>query len=312
MKKVIVFGSLNMDMTIECDQMPQAGQTVEGRGFFTNPGGKGGNQAAAAAKMGAPTYMIARVGEDLFGEQIVQTLLGYGVDCRYVDKSAHSSTGVAIITRSGGDNRIVLSKGSNHEITGREVEAALDSLGEPLDIFVTQYECSVRAVTDSLAAAKRRGLFTIFNPAPAKAIPPESYPNIDLIVVNQTECEFLTGLYPTDRDSCQAALGRFKALGAGGAILTLGAAGSVCRMGGELIQVESFSVPNVDTTAAGDSYIGALASSLVRGENLEQGMRLATKTAALTITRQGAQQSIPTIGEVEAYFREEDGMKERI
>ncbi len=310
MKKVIVFGSLNMDLTIECDQLPQAGQTVEGHGFFTNPGGKGGNQAAAAAKMGAPTYMIARVGEDFFGEEILRALTGAGVDCRYVDKSARGGTGVAVITRSGGDNRIILSRGANHEITGAEVEAALESLGGPLDVFVTQYECSALAVTDALAAAKRRGLFTIFNPAPAKAIPPETYPDIDLLVVNQTECAFLTGIYPTDRESCQTALGRFKALGAGGAIITLGAAGSVCRMGGELIRVESYSVPNVDTTAAGDAYIGAMASSLVRGENLEQGMRLATKTAALTITRQGAQQSIPTLDEVEAYFREEKGSRE--
>ena len=118
MKKVIVFGSLNMDLTIECDQLPQAGQTVEGHGFFTNPGGKGGNQAAAAAKMGAPTYMIARVGEDLFGEEILRALTGAGVDCRYVDKSARGGTGVAVITRSGGDNRIILSRGANHEITG--------------------------------------------------------------------------------------------------------------------------------------------------------------------------------------------------
>ncbi len=302
MKKVIVFGSLNMDLTIECEQIPLAGQTVEGRGFFTNPGGKGGNQATAAAKMGAPTYMIARVGEDVFGSQIVGTLAGYGVDCTYVDTSSRSGTGVAMIIRSSGDNRIVLNRGSNHEITGEEVERILDRLGEPLDLFVTQYECSARAVIEGLAAAKRRGLFTLFNPAPAKAIPPEAYPDIDLLVVNQTECEFLTGLYPTDLEGCQTALGRFKALGAGGAIITLGGAGSVSRVGGELMMVESYAVPNVDTTAAGDAYIGALASSLVRGENLEQGMRFATKTAALTVTRQGAQQSIPTAAEVEAYF----------
>ena len=298
MKKVIVFGSLNMDLTIECDQLPQAGQTVEGHGFFTNPGGKGGNQAAAAAKMGAPTYMIARVGEDLFGEEILRALTGAGVDCRYVDKSARGGTGVAVITRSGGDNRIILSRGANHEITGAEVEAALESLGGPLDVFVTQYECSALAVTDALAAAKRRGLFTIFNPAPAKAIPPETYPDIDLLVVNQTECAFLTGIYPTDRESCQTALGRFKALGAGGAIITLGAAGSVCRMGGELIRVESYSVPNVDTTAAGDTFTGYLLAAMARGCSMAECLELASKAAALAVMKEGAARSIPYLQDV--------------
>lgn len=305
MGKVIVFGSLNMDLTIECDAMPQAGQTVEGRNFLTNPGGKGGNQAVAAAKLGAPTWMIARVGQDLFGEQVRLALEGAGVDCTYVDRSDCNNTGVAVITRCGGDNRIILNAGANHEMCGKDVVAILDRLAEPKDIFVTQYECEQRAVIDALSAARSHRLFTLFNPAPARPIPAEAYANIDLIVVNQTECEFLTGLYPRDKASCRNALSRFKAMGVGGAIITLGEKGSVCRMGDDVILVDSYSVPNVDTTAAGDSYIGALACALVRGNNVEQCMRFATKVAALTITRQGAQQSIPYLNEVEAYFKEE-------
>ena len=305
MKKVMVFGSLNMDLTIECDSMPQAGQTLEGRCFFTNPGGKGGNQAVAAAKLGAPTYMIARVGKDLFGRQMRSALEEYGVDCTYLSESAYNSTGVAVITRCEGDNRIILSSGANHEMNGRDVEDILDKLSEPLDVFMTQYECSASAVADSLAAAKRHRLFTLFNPAPAKAIAPETYPNIDLIVVNQTECEFLTGLYPTDKESCQNALTRFSAMGAGGAIITLGSGGSVCRIGEDIVQVGSYSVPNVDTTAAGDAYIGALASALVRGGRMEDCMRFATKAAALTITKQGAQKSIPYRSDIDAYFKED-------
>lgn len=305
MKKVIVFGSLNMDITIECDTMPKAGETLEGRNFFTNPGGKGGNQAVAAAKLGAPTYMIARVGDDLFGKQMREALAGYGVDCTYLSESDGKSTGVALITRCEGDNRIILSSGANHELTARDVDVILEQVSEPRDIFVTQYECDAAAVIGSLAAAKRRGLFTLFNPAPAKAIPPEAYQTIDLIVVNQTECEYLTGIYPTEKESCQSALNRFFAMGVGGAIITLGSRGSVCRIGEEIVLIESYSVPNVDTTAAGDTYIGALASALVRGEALEACMRFATKAAALTITRQGAQISIPYQNEIETYFKEE-------
>ena len=305
MKKVLVFGSLNMDLTIECDVMPQAGQTLEGRGFFTNPGGKGGNQAVAAAKLDAPTYMIGRVGRDLFGKQMRTALEEYGVNCTYLSESDYNSTGVAVITRCEGDNRIILSSGANHEMNGRDVDEILEKISEPLDVFMTQYECDASAVVDSLAAAKKRRLFTLFNPAPAKAIPPETYADIDLIVVNQTECQFLTGLYPTDKDSCQTALNRFSAMGAGGAIITLGSRGSVCRIGDEIVQINSYSVPNVDTTAAGDAYIGALASALVRGERMEDCMRFATKAAALTITKQGAQRSIPYRKEIDAYFKEE-------
>ena len=283
MGKVIVFGSLNMDLTIECDAMPQAGQTLQGRNFLTNPGGKGGNQAVAAAKLGAPTWMIARVGQDLFGEQVRLALEESGVDCTYVDRSDCNNTGVAVITRCGGDNRIILNAGANHEMCGKDVVAILDKLAEPKDIFVTQYECEQQAVIDALSAAKSHRLFTLFNPAPAKPIPADAYANI----------------------SCQNALSRFKAMGVGDAIITLGEKGSVCRMGDDVILVDSYPVPNVDTTAAGDSYIGALACALVRGNNVEQCMRFATKVASLTITRQGAQQSIPYLNEVEAYFKEE-------
>lgn len=305
MKKVLVFGSLNMDLTIECDVMPQAGETLEGRNFFTNPGGKGGNQAVAAAKLGAPTYMIARVGKDLFGRQLRESLEGYGVDCTYMTESALNSTGVAVITRCEGDNRIILSSGANHEMKGPDVKSILEKISNPQDIFMTQYECNAQAVIDSLAAAKQHQLFTLFNPAPAKAIPPEAYKNIDLLVVNQTECEFLTGIYPTDENSCQTALNRFSAMGVGNAIITLGSQGSICRIGEKMVQVDSYSVPNVDTTAAGDAYIGALASALVREEPLEDCMRYATKAAALTITKQGAQISIPYQNEIEMYFKEE-------
>lgn len=305
MKKVLVFGSLNMDLTIECDVMPQAGETLEGRGFLTNPGGKGGNQAVAAAKLGAPTYMIGRIGADLFGRQLKTAMEEYGVNCAYLSESTQNNTGVAIIMRCEGDNRIILSPGSNHEMGSGDVHEILDKIGEPGDIFITQYECDASAVIGALAAAKQKHLFTLFNPAPAKAIPTEAYANIDLIVVNQTECEFLSGIYPTDEATCQEALQRFSDMGAGGAVITLGSHGSACRIGEKIVRVDSYSVPNVDTTAAGDAYIGALASALVQGEHMENCMRFATKAAALTITKQGAQQAIPYRNEIDAYFEEE-------
>lgn len=293
-----------MDLTIQCERLPQSGETVDGHDFLTNPGGKGGNQAVAAAKLGAPTYLIARVGRDLFGDQLLQSLAEYRVDCTYVDRSPNLSTGIAIIVRSGSDNRIILSGGANLEMRADDVEAVLEKLAKPGDIFTTQYECNPLAVLESLARAKKRNLFTLFNPAPARQIPVESYPSLDLIVVNQTECEYLTDIYPSDRQTCAAALRKFRELGAGSAIVTLGAQGSMYGgSNGEIVFAESYRVPNVDTTAAGDTYIGALACSFAAGLPIADSMAFATKAAALTITKRGAQQSIPTRQELEDYFR---------
>lgn len=293
-----------MDLTIQCEKLPQSGETVEGHDFLTNPGGKGGNQAVAAAKLGALTYMVGRVGRDHFGDDLLRSLAAYGVDCTYVSRSETLNTGIAIITRSGGDNRIILSSGANHEMDAGDVEAILKQLSEPGDIFTTQYECDPVTVLDALSLAKQRGLFTLFNPAPAREIPPQSYPSIDLIVVNQTECEFLTGIYPEGPSSCQAPLRKFLEFGASAAIITLGAQGSVYGSGDETIVARSYRTPNVDTTAAGDTYIGALACSMASGHTIAEGMTFASKAAALTITKRGAQQSIPTLKELEEYFRD--------
>lgn len=306
MKKVIVLGSLNMDLTIACDLIPQAGETVEGNGFMTTPGGKGGNQAVAAARLGAPTCLIARVGRDWFGDQLLRSLRDYGVNCDWTAQSESLGTGVAIILRSKGDNRIVIHPGANHELTGEDVKAALKRMAQPGDLFTTQYECFQKTVHSSLFLARQMGLFTLFNPAPAKTIPPETYKNLDLLVVNQTECQFLTGIYPCDEKSCRSALEVFRERGAGAAIITLGSGGSVYGRGDEpLLVVESYPVPIVDTTAAGDTYIGALASSLVAGRAMRDSMVFATKAASLAITKCGAQQSIPSLSEVQQFFQEE-------
>jgi ribokinase len=304
MKKVIVFGSLNMDMTIECRAMPQKGETIDGSGFFTNPGGKGGNQAVAAAKLGAETHMIARIGKDLFGDEIHNRLLGYGVNCELIDSSENQATGVAMILLCEGDNRIILSPGSNHEMRIEQVSFFLEKIACPGDVFITQFECDYDTTIQALAKARDLAMFTLFNPAPAKRIPDESYGNIDLIVVNQSECAFLTGIYPQDESDCSKAVALFQGLGAKHAIITLGSKGSVTVLDKQVHLVRSYKVDLVDTTSAGDAYIGALASLLVRGENIVDSMRFATKAAALTITKHGAQQSIPDLKELNDFFKE--------
>lgn len=302
MNKVIVFGSLNMDLTIKSDYIPKKGETIDGYGFFTNPGGKGGNQAVAAAKLGAETHMIARVGRDLFGDRILDQLREYGVQCGLVGRSESLATGVAMIICCEGDNRIILSAGANHEMKIAEVDHAIEKIAEPGDVFLTQFECDFDTTIHSLFKAKTNGMYTIFNPAPAKKIPDEAYRNIDLIVVNQTECEFLTGIYPREQEECRRAIDFFESKGVKSSIVTLGARGSVTVIEGKSHKVDSHKVETVDTTAAGDTYIGALASCLVRGEDLKESMALATKAAALTITKRGAQQSIPYLNDVYAFL----------
>lgn len=293
MKQVIVFGSLNMDLTIRCERMPQQGETVEGSNFLSNPGGKGGNQAVAAAKFGAPTRMIACVGQDVFGKKLLEVLSGYRVDCGEVRQSETGQTGVAIITCHEGDNRIILSPGTNHELKPDDVREVLHRIAAPGDIFVTQYECEQNTVLASLEYARELGMYTIFNPAPAKIIPEKYYPFIDLLVVNQTEAKYQTGILPDEEESCRQAIESMRRLGAKQVMITLGSRGSIFNIGDAVHSIPAQRVEVVDTTAAGDTFIGVLAACLAEGKEIEESVRFATKAAALTIMRYGAQQAIP-------------------
>ena len=305
MKKVIVYGSINMDMTIESSRMPKEGETIDGYGFFTNTGGKGANQAVAAAKLGAETFLIGRVGGDAFGGAVLEKLTQYGVNCGFVSRSSSQATGTAVVLRCNGDNRIILGAGANHEMKIGAVRQALERIASPEDLFLTQFECDYETTLQAVRLAKRAGLSTVLNPAPAKEIPEEVYSCIDLLVMNQTECEFLSGSSPQNESECEKAIRFFQEKGVKSVIVTLGPGGSITVDGGAVRHIRSYKVPKVDTTAAGDCYIGALASAMVHGMDLAESMIFATKAAALTITKQGAQQSIPYKSEVDEYYKEE-------
>ncbi len=294
MKKVIVFGSMNMDLCISCTKAPQAGETVQGQDFFTNPGGKGGNQATAAARLGAQTLMLGSVGQDAFGEELVHTLTQSGVDCTLV-RRGKQSTGVAVITRTGSENCIIVSGGANLTMTADEVAAELDRHATSGDLFITQYECNLNTVRQSICAAKKRGLYTIFNPAPAHEIPQEVLKSTDLLVVNETECAFQTGICPENEAECREAFVKLHTLGCRNAVITLGAKGSMYLGEQGACFVPSYPVKQVvDTTGAGDTFIGGLAAELVRGTDMQTAMHFATRASAAAVSKAGAQQSIPT------------------
>lgn len=300
MKKVIVFGSLNIDLSIRCPAVPAKGETIEGSDFLRTPGGKGGNQAVASARLGAETHMLGCLGNDLFGEEVYHSLTAAGVCCDNLLRNG-KSTGVAVILRCEEDNRIICDYGANHAITADEVLPLLGALASPGDIFLTQLECRAEETFKLLYAAKEIGMVTILNPAPAQILPMPLYAALDYLIANQTECHILTGMLPNRREDCQDALQLLQERGVAVPLITLGKEGSTCYMGKQFYGVPSFRVQNVDTTAAGDAFIGAFACALARDTELSEAMVFATRAAAMTITRLGAQQSIPTLDELEQF-----------
>lgn len=299
MSHVIVFGSLNMDLSIESERMPVAGETIAGTHFLVNPGGKGANQAVAASKLGARTYMIGAAGADAFGDQMVAALASADVRCDCIERVEGASTGVAVIVRVDGDNRIVLDAGANAVLTADDVRAGIERLGRSGDIFLTQLECDHEATFSALRFAHERGLYTMFNPAPARKLPDDLWPSVDLVCMNETECEIITGILPEDEDSARRAMSSLVEQGVGAVLVTLGAAGSMMYADGQLMRVQARCVNAIDTTCAGDTYIGALAAARAGGMGFEEAMDWATCASAITTTRLGAQQAVPSVIEVQ-------------
>lgn len=298
MSKVIVFGSLNMDLSIESDHMPSLGETIMGRCFITNPGGKGANQAVAASKLGAEVVMLGAVGQDAFGDQMIAALAEQGVTCEHIARTEVCPTGVALITRVGGDNFITIDSGANLSSGIDDVCSALDEVACGGDVFLTQLECDFDATMLALKAAHARGMYTVVNPAPARCLPDWVLPHLDLVVVNEGECEMLTGIYPADEASACAAMQKLRDAGVGTVAVTLGERGSMISSGDELVVSVPPCVTAVDTTCAGDTYIGALVAGYARGITLPEAVELATRASALATTKVGAQRSIPLLSEL--------------
>lgn len=298
--KLFVIGSLNMDLTVKVPFLPKKGMTIEGEGLLSNAGGKGANQAVACAKLGGKAYMVGCVGEP-FGEELLGALERYGVDAKYTRKECISS-GVAIILVENGDNRIVLDRGANGKVSFEDVDRALRE-AERGDFLIVQLEIDPKVVVYALKEGKRRGMITLFNPAPARELPKEAFENSDFVLPNQTEAEFYTGIYPESEESILKCAGAFEALGAKRVLITLGERGSVCVRGKQADFADAFPVTPTDTTAAGDTYVGAFAVKLSEGAPLPEAMRFASAASALAVTRAGAQQSIPSREEVEAFLR---------
>lgn len=292
MSKVYVFGSLNMDLVITSPREVAAGETIHGSGFMTNPGGKGANQAVACGKLGADTVMGGCVGDDAFGRELLASLEKCGVDTARIEALPGISTGVAVILIVDHDNRIVLDAGANGKTTETHVDKLLAD-AQADDILLVQLENPIEVVGYALKTAKAKGMRTILNPAPIdRAIIPY-LPYVDIVTPNEGEFYELTGTNIV-ADGARALIGQ----GLSYVVVTMGSHGYCCYGPSSVVCEDCIKREVVDTTAAGDTFCGALATELAAGRTMEEALHFANRAASLTVTRKGAQQAIPWREEV--------------
>lgn len=301
-KRVLVVGSINVDYVIHTDRLPKLGETLIGGGFAMNFGGKGANQAVALAKSGCEVKMLGAVGKDHSARLAIQNLESFGVDCTHVVE-ADAPTGAAVITVCGGDNHIILDGGANDCLTSEVIAAHADAF-DWADVLVMQYEIPAASVLFAARMAKERGKTVLLNPAPVKEMDPSLYSYVDLIIPNEFEAELLTGIVPSDEESTKDAIAALRKLGCGNAIITLGSRGCAYGEGSEVSFAGVYPVQAVDTTAAGDSFVGGLCTKLCAGWDLTRAIAYASAVSAVTVSRHGAGVSIPTGDEVDAFLRE--------
>ncbi len=299
-KKILVVGSINMDYVIYTERLPKLGETITGHDFSMNYGGKGANQAIAIAKQGCVTRMFGAVGKDLSGGLAVKNLEAYGVDCEAVLR-VDAPTGAAVITVCGGDNHIILDIGANGLVTPERITERED-LFAWADIVVMQYEIPVESVLTAMKLAKKNGCFVILNPAPVKEVPQELYSYVDLIVPNEFEASLITKIEVKDRSGAKEALQKLIAMGCKNAIVTLGKQGCAYLDRDEVQYEDIIPIKVVDTTAAGDSFIGGLCTKLSEGTPMRDAVRYATAVSTLTVSRAGASVSIPDREEVQSFL----------
>ena len=289
MGKILVVGSINTDLVIKAPYMPQKGETLAGGGFFTARGGKGANQAVAAARLGGQVYMCGCVGDDAFGQEALSSLKVAGVDVSCVRVVEKTPTGTAVIVVVDGDNQIILDKGANERLTEADIDKALEKASAG-DIYLTQLENPIAVVGYGLQKAKEKGMLVILNPAPASKEIAPYLPYCDMVIPNETEMEILGG--------------KALRLSVETVIQTLGAQGySICAKEGEKTY-PCIKVKVVDTTAAGDTFCGGMCAKLSQGAALEEAAAFGSRAASIACTRQGAQPSIPTKEEVERFVEE--------
>ena len=298
-KKTLVAGSSNTDMVIKTHHFPAPGETILGGRFLMNAGGKGANQAVAAARLGGMVTFVGKIGDDIFGKQAIQQLKDEGINVEFVSVDLEKPSGVALITvDQKGENSIVVASGSNGTLSPADFDKALTELDES-DFVLMQLEIPIPTVEYIARIAAQKQKKVILNPAPAAVLSDELLQNLYLITPNETEAELLTGIKVTDERSALKAATRLHEKGVEVVIITMGAAGAFLLSNGKSEIISAPKVEAVDTTAAGDTFNGALVVALSEGKAIQEAIVFANKSAAISVTRIGAQSSVPYRIEIE-------------
>jgi len=301
---IAVVGSSNMDLVVKSKRIPATGETILGGDFIMAPGGKGANQAVAAAKLGAQVFFIAKLGDDIFGLQSLNNFKKEGVNTKYVLQTKDAPSGVALImVDDEGNNVIVVAPGANNKLSPEDVKEAESDIALS-GALVAQLEVPIETIEFAAGLANKSNVPFILDPAPAQELSEQLLKMVDVLTPNETEARILTGIEVKDRDSANAAAQKLLECGVKNVILTMGASGylTVSDEGTEF--VEARKVTAVDSTAAGDAFTGSLAVGLAKGQTLSEAALFANNVAAVSVTRMGAQPSMPTVEEIDKFIHE--------
>ena len=297
-KRIVVIGSCNTDMVINMERLPLPGETLLGGKFFMNPGGKGANQAVAAARLGGKVTFIAKVGNDPFGIRAVDQYKAEGISTKHVMVDKEQPSGVALIlVDAHGENSIAVASGANAHLLSEDIDHARAAIEEG-DILLMQLETPMETIEHAARIAKQAGRKVILNPAPAHALPESLLQCLYMLIANETEAEYISGTQITDMDSVARAADIICSKGVQHVVITLGSKGAFIKERGAYHQVQALKVKAVDATAAGDTFCGAVCVALAEGKGITEAVEFANRAAAITVTRMGAQSSLPYRNEV--------------
>jgi ribokinase len=304
--RITIVGSLNMDLVIRSPRIPQPGETIIGSEFQTIPGGKGANQAVAAARLGGKVTMVGKVGEDTFADVLLENLVSAEIDASFVQRDGQAASGVAlIVVDDHGENIIVVASGANMRMTEKDVEAAEAAIVDS-DVLLLQLEVPLPIVKRATQIAKSHNVIVVLNPAPARELPPDLLASVDVLVPNESETALLTGLPTESQIELEKAATHLLDSGVRSVVITLGKKGAYLASSDYESRIyEAFSIQPVDTTAAGDAFVAGLAVNYGAGKTLPEAIRWGNAAGALAALRFGAQTSLPKRNEVQELFNGE-------
>ncbi|OZQ97905.1 ribokinase [Paenibacillus sp. VTT E-133291] len=300
---IVVIGSINMDMVVRTSRAPNAGETLMGQVFALSPGGKGANQAVAAARLGAEVSMIGSIGKDTFGSEMLEIIKQEGIHIEHISMSETEATGVAsIVIEEDGENRIIVVPGANIDLFAEDIQA-LEAVISQAEMIVMQLEMELAMSEHAIAIAHRHGIPVILNPAPARVLKDEMLGQVSYLTPNETEAGILTGMTVDSLETAEQAARILLQKGVKNVIVTLGSKGALIVNAEGAKSVPGFPVKAIDTVAAGDSFNGALAQQLVLGKTLEEAVSFANAVGALAVGKEGAIPSLPQLSEVEQFLK---------